>query len=101
MLKNTILVITLFVFSTGYAQAADLAKLVQERISHDGKTLDLKGLNIGPKGAKKLAAMESLASVVTLQLQGNNIKARGMKALAKSSANSRRRDSSKTRFCSS
>ena len=67
-----------------FAWADDISALVANRISHDGKTLDLSGLNIGPKGAKQLAKVESLKEITTLHLQGNNIKARGMKALAKS-----------------
>ena len=64
------------------AWGEDIAALVADRISHDGKTLDLSGLNIGATGAKQLAALESLKEITTLYLQGNNIKARGMKALA-------------------
>ena len=84
MFKKTDVIFVLFFCCPSLAQAGDLSKLVEKRISQDGTTLDLKGLNIGQKGSKKLAAMESLASLVTLHLQGNNIKANGMKALAKS-----------------
>ena len=78
------MVFVLFFFLAGFVDAADLSKLVEKRISEDGTTLDLKDMNIGPKGAKQLAAMKSLSSLVTLHLQGNKIKASGMKALAKS-----------------
>ncbi len=71
------------IFSSN-AWAVDISSLVAKRISEDGKTLDLTGLNIDPQGAKQLAAMESLSSLTTLHLQGNRIKAQGMKALAKS-----------------
>ena len=84
MFKKTLLVIVLIVFCTSSVQAMDISTLVEKRISEDGKTLDLTGLNIGPRGAKELAAMESLSSLTTLHLQGNRIRALGMKALAKS-----------------
>ena len=84
MFKKTLLVIAWIVFCAGSVQAVDISALVEKRISEDGKTLDLTGLNIGLKGAKQLAAMESLSSLTTLHLQGNRIRARGMKALAKS-----------------
>ena len=64
--------------------AVDISTLVEKRISDDRKTLDLTGLNIGPRGAKQLAVMESLSTLTTLHLQGNRIRSRGMKALAKS-----------------
>ena len=60
--------------------------LVSKRVSQDGKTLDLSGLNIGASGAKQLAKMDLLAGITALHLQGNNIRARGMKALAKVAA---------------
>ena len=63
MFKKTDVIFVLFFCCPSLAQAGDLSKLVEKRISQDGTTLDLKGLNIGQKGSKKLAAMESLASV--------------------------------------
>ena len=75
----------LFLFAIpSLSWAEDISALVAKRLSHDGKTLDLSGLKIGPSGAKQLAGMVSLAKVNTLYLQGNKIKYRGMKALAKS-----------------
>ncbi|GIT65521.1 MAG: hypothetical protein Ct9H300mP23_11480 [Nitrospinota bacterium] len=62
MFKKTDVIFVLFFCCPSLAQAGDLSKLVEKRISQDGTTLDLKGLNIGQKGSKKLAAMESLAS---------------------------------------
>ena len=80
MLKKTVVIFVLFLCCPSFVQAGDLSNLVEKRISQDGTTLNLRGLNIGKKGSKKLAAMESLNSLVTLHLQGNNIKSYGMKA---------------------
>ena len=74
----------LLFFLTSFGWAADISTLVSKRVSQDGKTLDLSGLNIGASGAKQLAKMDLLAGITALHLQGNNIRARGMKALAKS-----------------
>ena len=84
MYKKLIIALICYFSWLGFAQAADISKIIEKRISKDRKSLDLKGLNIGPKGAKQLAKMESLSTLVTLHLQGNRIKARGIKALAKS-----------------
>ena len=84
MYKKLIVVILFCLYGSGFSHATDISKLIEKRISKDRKSLDLTSLNIGPKGAKQLAKMESLSSLVTLHLQGNRIKARGMKALAKS-----------------
>ena len=72
MFKKTLLVIAWIVICASSVHAVDISTLVQKRISEDGKTLDLTGLNIGPRGAKELAAMESLSSLTTLHLQGND-----------------------------
>ena len=84
MLKKTYVIFVLFLCCPSFVQAGDLSKLVEKRISQDGTTLNLTGLKIGKKGAKKLATIESLDSLDTLHLQGNNIKSYGMKALARS-----------------
>ena len=63
-----------FLYFNLFAWAVDIPTLVANRISHDGKTLDLSGLNIGTAGAKQLAKVESLKEITTLHLQGNNIK---------------------------
>ena len=55
-----LIVVFLFCFCwSGVSQAEDISKLIEKRISKDRKSLDLKGLNIGPKGAKQLAKIES------------------------------------------
>ena len=84
MYKKLIIALICYFSWLGFAQATDISKIIEKRISKDRKSLDLTGLNIGPKGAKQLAKMESLSTLVTLHLQGNRIKARGIKALAKS-----------------
>ena len=84
MYKKLIVIFLSCLCWSGVSQASDIVKLIEKKISKDRKSLDLTGLNIGPKGAKQLAKIKSLSSLVTLHLQGNRIKARGMKALAKS-----------------
>ena len=54
MLKKTDIIFVLFLCCPSFAQAGDLSKLVEKRISQDGKTLDLTGLNIGKKRFKKI-----------------------------------------------
>ena len=78
MYKKLIVIFLSCLCWSGVSQASDIVKLIEKKISKDRKSLDLTGLNIGPKGAKQLANMESLSSLVTLHLQGNRIKARGM-----------------------
>ena len=54
MLKKTYVIFVLFLCCPSFVQAGDLSKLVEKRISQDGTTLNLTGLNIGKKGAKKI-----------------------------------------------
>ena len=65
------LTLSLSIHSSEYLAVAGegIEELVKTRLSEDGKTLDLRGKVIGPKGAKKLTGMEQLSGVETLLLQ--------------------------------
>lgn len=69
---------------TGTKLTAAMDKAVRERLSPDGRSLDLKGFCVGPNGIGVLVTDERLSKVKRLNLGGNRIGDEGARMLAES-----------------